>query len=178
MGTHGKGVGYEHLTVVVENLHLGDFRAVAAFDDNLVFKTRLLVDVDAVVDVFDKVVVMELTAHFGYDNGIERVPFANHITNLHFIAVVEEELRTIGDVGVGEHHVGDRVEHAHFGKTSDNHLHGLAVGADLFGGYGTEFLDFEVTVITRLDAVDGCDVRRNTTDVERTECELCTGFAN
>ena len=174
MGVHGECVCLEHVALGVDDLGLGHLGAVFRLDDDFLAQTRLLVGVDAVGDVLDKVLVTELTGHLADDNGVEGVPFADYVTLLHGITVLVVEFRAVGDVGRCEHHAGLGVEDAHLGQTADDNLDGTSVGADFVGCDGAELLDLKLAFVARGDGRYGRDVRGHTTDVERTQCKLCT----
>ena len=180
VGAHGESVGFEHLAIGVNDVGFGNLSLGTVFrlDDNLVFETGLFVEVDAVGDVLNEVLIFDAAADFADDNCVEGVPFADDVAFLDNVAVFEEEFRTVRDVGVGEHHACVGVHDTHFGETADNHLNVLSVRADFVGGNGAEFVDFEFTVVARGDRRNGSDVRSHTTDVECTEGELSTGLAD
>ena len=178
MGVNGECVGLEDGSVGTYNLSLGHLCTVAALDDDLLAEARLLVGLDTVGDVLHKVFVVDFSSDLADDNGVEGVPFADYVADLDVGAILEVEFRTVWDVGRGEHHAGLGIDDAHFGKTADNHFHGVALGSLLVGLYGAELLKLEDTVVARSDGGDGCDVRSHTADVERTEGELRTGFAD
>ncbi len=149
MCAHRQSIGLDNLSVLVKDIGFGDFATVLRLDYDFFAETGLLVRVDAVGDVFSKVDVLDLTAGFADDYGIEGVPFADYIAFLDCGSVVEVEFRTVGDVCVCEHHLCIGVDNAHFGKTSDNNVY-LASGCVFFiGFYRAELVDFENTVVTR-----------------------------
>ena len=133
VGAYRQRVCLQFVALCVNDADFGVLGTVAGFDDHLVLQTRLLVDVHTVGNALDEVLVVDLTTNLADEHGVEGVPFANHVALLDLVAIVEVELCAVGDVGVGEHHAGRSVHDAHFGQTSDHHLHGLAVGGNLVG---------------------------------------------
>ena len=178
MRTHRESVGDEHLAVCIHDIGFGHLGTVAGFDYHLVFETGLLVNVDTEVDILRKVAVNEASAHFADDNRVERVPFADYIAHIHRVSVVEIEFRTVRNLSVREHHLGVGIHDAHFCETSDYDLHFASVCTFFIGGNGAKFLYLKAAFVARSHAVDGRDIAGHTTDVERTECELCSGFAD
>ncbi len=178
MGAHRQCVGDEYLAVFVHNLCFGHLGSVFRFDDYLIFKTGLLVDVDTIVYAFHKVVVHYLAALFAHDYSVEGVPFADYIAGLYYVAVVEIELRTVGDGGVGDHHLSLGIDDSHFCESTYNYLYVATVSCLFFSGNSAEFFDFECTVVTRSHCRYRCDVRSHTTDVECTQSQLSTGLAD
>ena len=178
MGAHGECIGAEDLAVCVNDVGFRHFAAFLGFDDDFFAETGLLIGVDAIGDVFGEVDVLYLTTCFTDDDGVEGVPFADHIAFLDTCAVIEEEFRAVGDVCVGEHHLCGGVDDAHFCESADNHIDLASAGVDLFGLHCAEFVDFKDAFVARGERVDSGDVRGDTTDVECTEGELCTGLAD
>ena len=119
-----------------------------------------------------------MTSEFAYDDCVEGVPFADHVSGLDFVAVLEEQFRAVGDGRACECELGLGIDDAHFGETSEHDFDGLAVAADFGGCDGAEFLDLENAVIARYVRRYGGDVGCDTTDVECTECQLSTRFAD
>jgi len=147
VGVHRKGICLDHIAFGIHDLCFRHLCTVFGFNDDLLTQTRLLVGVHTVGHIFNQVFIMELTGNLADDNGVEGVPFADHVTLLHSVAILEVQFRTVGDIGGSEHHVGVGIHDAHFGKTADYNLHILSVDALLVGLHGTELLEFEFTVV-------------------------------
>ena len=141
VSTHRKRICGENLAVVAVDFDRRHVLAVAAFDDHAVFSLMSAITVDTEGDVLDKVHIVYLTRNFGHDNGVEGVPFANHVAAVDFGSVIEEELRTVRYVGRHKRHAGLVVNNTHFGKTAYNYLRAV------FGIYSAEFVDFKLTVV-------------------------------
>ena len=90
---------------------------------------------------------MYLTTCFADDNGVEGVPFANHVALGYGVTVGEVQFRTVGYVGVGEHHLGIGVDDTHFSESADNNLDVASASVDFVGLDGTELVDFECTFV-------------------------------
>ena len=148
VGVDREGVGLEDVAILVDNAGLGNACTVFRLDDDFLADVRLLVGLDAVGDILDQVLILDLSSDFADDNGVEGVPFADDITLLDFGAVAEVELRTVRNLGGGQHQAGLRVDDAHFSQTTDDDLDGTSVHIHFIGGHGAEFLDFKDTVVT------------------------------
>ena len=83
-----------------------------------------------------------------------------------------KQLRTVNDVTACEHHLGVRLDDAHFCHTAYYDIFVVLILNC------AEFIDFDDTVVVRLHVGNGCHVACHTTDVERTECKLSTRFTD
>ncbi len=137
----------DNLSVGIEDIGFGNFATILGFDYNLFAETCLFVGVNTVCYVFDEVEVLYLTTCFADDNGVEGVPFANHVALGYGVTVGEVQFRTVGYVGVGEHHLGIGVDDTHFSESADNNLDVASASVDFVGLDGTELVDFECTFV-------------------------------
>ena len=85
---------------------------------------------------------------------------------------MEEEFRTVRNVGGGEHHVGVQVHNLEFCHAADYYIYAILIL------HCTQFVDFQTTIVLRSEVTYGSDIACHTTDVERTEGKLSTRFTD
>ena len=169
MSTQRQRIVFKRRTLVADYVRHGNLRFVFRFDDDLLLQARGFVAFHLVGDVLFHAFERDPSGGLGDDNGIEGVPFDDLVALLHGGAVVEEDLRTVGDVVVMQHNLRVRVYDAQFGQTADYDLAAIALRV-----YHAQLIDLQHTVVLGDEAVFGSDVRGDTADVECTQCKLCT----
>ncbi len=143
VGTHRQRVGTEYVAVAIHKMRLRHNRAVFRLNHDLLMLAGGLVRFHTVGKAFHYVLEAHLTRLFGNDDVVEGVPLANHVAVLHHVAVLEEDARTVRNVGGREHHLRARLDDAQLGHTAHHDVYALAV-LD-----GTQFVNLKATVITR-----------------------------
>ena len=123
-------------------------------------------------DAFLHILETHLTALFRDNHGVEGVPFADHRILGHNRAGLAVETRAVGNIRRHEYDSGVGLHNSHLGHTTHNDV-------DIVGVLdSTEFVDFETSFVAGGHVLDSGHVTCDTTDVERTECKLCTGLAD
>ena len=149
------------------------FCLIFRFDNDLFFQTCSFVTFHFVSNTFHYTFEFDLTGNFRYDNGIERVPFDDYVTLSNFISVVKEQLRTVRDIMSQQYDLCIRIDDTHFSQTAYYYLIFLT-SCSVVSFNSTKFVYFQNTVVFRCNAVFCSNVRSNTTDMECTQCQLCT----
>ena len=145
---------------------------VFRLDDNHLALVGCLINLVAIGNTLDEVLVFQAATHLADDNSVEWVPLTNHVTLLEHVAWLEEHLRTIDDIGAGEHHVGVRIHDSHLGHTTNHDVVTVLIGN------GAKLVNLETTIILRCHVAHCGDVTCHTTHVERTQCKLSTRLTN
>ncbi len=141
-------------------------------DNNLLAKTSGLIDIHTVGNIVDYVFKLNLTAKFGNDYGIERIPFRNNSTLFHYITLVYEKFCTVGNVLRGDCDSCIFVYKVNLCQTSYNDFTSRTViVCDI---NCTKFLEFQTGFVFRHNGSVCCCIGSHTTGVECTESKLCT----
>ena len=168
MGTHGQRVGLHHIALAVDYLGLGNAVVVLGLDDEDFGIARDLIILLAVGHALDQVLEAQGTLHLTDDNGVECVPFTDPVALGNHTARLEEQLGTILDGSMGEHHVGVGILDLHLGHTTNDDIYTILIG------YGAQILDLNHTIILRRDVGYCRSIACHTTSMEGTQGQLCT----
>ncbi len=172
VGTYRQRIRAHEISVIVIELGCGHLRTVLRLDDDFLAEVGALVALRAERHALFHILEADLTTLFRNDNGVEGVPFANHVANLHGVAVLEIEFRTVRDVSSGQDDPGFGLDNTHLSHTAYNDANTILV-LDR-----TELVDLKFAVVAGSDVLHGCHVACHTTDVERTESKLRTGLTD
>ena len=98
MSSDGEVVGTNEFSVLVDDVAGGDARLLFGFYDYKLAQTCCFVGFYTVGHTFDDIFEFCYTGAFGYDYGVERIPFSNDFAFLHYVAFVCKEFGTVGYV--------------------------------------------------------------------------------
>ncbi len=175
--THGQGVALDLLLALgVDDLDGGVLALVAAFHDDLLGESGLFVDLLTIGHAFLDALEAQFTGKLGDDDGVVRIPLADHLAFLHLLPGLAIEHGPIRDVAGGKHDAGVVVHDAHFGAAADDHFGVLALAVLLL--HRTQLVDLQFTVILGHDLAVLGDLARHTTDVECAKGKLRTRFSD
>ncbi len=174
--TKRKGVCTQYIVVFIYDVSRGRFGFITRLDDYLLLQAGLFVRLNLVGHVLGKVLKADLSSCFRDDHSIEWVPFADEITLLHLVAIVEVKLRSVGNIVRYQYDLGVGINDAHFYQSAHNHLVGFITGVGCL--HVAQLIEFQDTIVLGCDAVFGCYVRSNTSHVECTQRKLCTRFSD
>ena len=96
-------------------------RFVAAFDDYHLLEARLFIELFTIGDTIFNRIEGQCTRQFRKDNGVVRVPCADVIALLHYIAFFHPQECTIGNVVADQNLVSVvRIHNPNFARTTHN----------------------------------------------------------
>ena len=122
MGTEWEGVILKRRSLVADDVRNGHLRFVLRLDDDPLLQTGGLIAFHLVGDAFLHAFKRDASGSLGDDDGVEGIPFDDLVSLRDGRAIVEEELRPVGDVVVVQHDLGVRVDDAELGQTTDYDL--------------------------------------------------------
>ena len=149
---------------------------VLRLDNNLLAQTCLLVRLIAVGYTLDNVLEGNLTLELRDDNSVVGIPLADQIALLNLGTVLHKQRCTIGQSVSVECNIGCGIDNAELRLAADNHIDLLAL--IVLGLNRTQLVDLQTTLVLRDDVGLDRSTACNTTDVERTQCQLSTGLTD